>query len=138
MQEANPFLGNWSYRSYVNDPDFATQPNDLLFGMGTLNLAESDVGQVAGSLGGTGWSLHLAGEYRAGDPRAVRFQGTGEIGGEQWVYDYLGYLVPDWPDGVQQRPAIVGSVIRTVAHSNGQAQAGFVASFIAVKQDTAH
>ncbi len=106
MAEVNPFLGNWSYRSYVNDPNFATQPNDLLFGMGTLNLAESADGKVAGS-----------------------------IGGERWVYDYLGYLVPDWPTGIGQRSAIVGSVIRTVAHSNGQATAGFVASFIAVKQD---
>src|SRR4051794_34274956 len=130
MTEVNPFLGNWSYRSYVNDPNFATQPNDLLFGMGTLNLAESADGKVAGSIGGTGWSLSLAGEYKAGDPRAVRFQGTGDIGGERWVYDYLGYLVPDWPNGIAQRAAIVGSVIRTVPHSKGQATAGFVASFI--------
>jgi hypothetical protein len=135
MAEVNPFLGNWSYRSYVNDPNFATQPNDLLFGMATLNLAETADGKVAGSIGGTGWSLSLAGEYKAGEPRMVRFQGTGDIGGERWVYDYLGYLVPDWPNGIAQRAAIVGSVIRTIAHSNGQAAAGFVASFIAVKQD---
>jgi hypothetical protein len=135
MATVNAFLGNWSYRSYENDPNFATQPNDLLFGMGTLNLAESADGKVAGSLGGTGWSLRLAGDYKPGDPHAVRFQGTGEIGGEPWVYDYLGYLVPDWPDGIAQRAAIVGSVIRTIAHNNGQAPAGFVASFIAVKQD---
>jgi len=134
MADANPFLGNWSYRSYINESNLATQPNDLLFGMGTLNLAESDDGKVTGSLGGAGWSLSLAGEYAAGVPRAVRFQGTGEIGGEQWVYDYLGYLVTDWPNGIDQRSTVVGSVIRTVAHSNGQAKAGFVASFIAVKQ----
>lgn len=135
MAEVNPFLGNWSYRSYVNDPDFATQPNNLLFGMGTLNLAESADGNVSGSLGGTGWSLSLAGEYKSGNPLVVRFQGTGDIDGERWVYDYLGYLVPNWPNGIAQRAAIVGSIIRTVAHSNGQAPAGFVASFIAVKQD---
>lgn len=135
MADATPFLGSWSYRSYVNDPDLATQPNDLLFGLGTLNLAEDADGNVTGSLGGTGWSLSLTGKYEAGDPRAVRFQGAGDIGGEQWVYDYLGYLVPDWPNGIAQRSAIVGSVIRTVAHSNGQAPAGFVASFVAVKQD---
>jgi hypothetical protein len=63
-----------------------------------------------------------------------RFQGSGDIGGETWVYDYVGYLVPIWPNGVEQRPAIVGSVIRTVPHSSGQAKAGYVASFIAVKQ----
>jgi len=135
MAEVNPFVGNWSYRSYVNDPNLATAPNDLLFGIATLNLAESAYGKVAGSIGGQDWSLSLAGEYRAGDPRAVRFQGTGNINGEPWVYDYLGYLVPDWPNGIAQRAAIVGSVIRTVTHSNGQAPAGVVASFIAVKQD---
>jgi hypothetical protein len=54
--------------------------------------------------------------------------------GERWVYDYIGYLVPIWPNGVDQRAAIVGSVIRTVPHSNGQARAGYTASFIAVKQ----
>ena len=135
MADTNLFVGNWSYRSYVNDPDLATQPNDLLFGLATLSLAENVDGKVAGSIGGTGWSLTLAGEYKVGDPSAVRFQGTGDIGGERWVYDYLGYLVPDWPNGVDQRAAIVGSVIRTVPHSNGQAAAGFVASFIAVKQD---
>ena len=52
----------------------------------------------------------------------------------RWVYDYVGYLVPIWPNGVDKRAAIVGSVIRTVPHNNGQARAGYVASFIAVKQ----
>jgi hypothetical protein len=43
-------------------------------------------------------------------------------------------LIPIWPNGVDQRPAIVGSVIRMVPHSNGQARAGYIASFIAVMQ----
>jgi hypothetical protein len=67
----------------------------------------------------------LSGGITYGNPFAVRFQGFGEIGGETWVYDYTGYLVPPWPNGVDQRPAIVGSVIRTVPHSGGQAAAGF-------------
>jgi hypothetical protein len=72
----------------------------------------------------------------------VRFQGTGIVAGEQWIYDYEGYLVPDWPNGVQQRAAIVGSVVRTIPHSgavkDGQktiAPAGVVASFYAVRTD---
>lgn len=44
------------------------------------------------------------------------------------------YLVPIWPHGINQRPAMMGSVIRTVPHSGGQAKAGGVASFIAVRQ----
>jgi hypothetical protein len=69
----------------------------------------------------------------------ARFQGTGIVNGEQWIYDYEGYLVNHWPNGVQQRPAIVGSVIRTIPHSGGEpgtvAPAGVVASFYAVKTD---
>ena len=57
----------------------------------------------------------------------------GVIGGEEWVYDYLGYLVPDWPDGVGQVATITGSIIRTVPHSSGQAPAGYTATFYAVR-----
>jgi hypothetical protein len=58
------------------------------------------------------------------------------VGGEQWIYDYEGYLVAHWPNGVQQIPALVGSVIRTIPHSSsngGISPAGVVASFYAVK-----
>ena len=61
------------------------------------------------------------------------FRGRETLMGEmglrlRWIF------VPIWPNGVDQRAAIVGSVIRTVPHNNGQARAGYVASFIAVKQ----
>jgi hypothetical protein len=67
----------------------------------------------------------------------VRFQGVGIVSGEKWIYDYEGYLVPDWPNGVDQVPAIVGSVIRTIPHSGSQPNtvhpAGVVGSFYAVR-----
>jgi hypothetical protein len=129
-----PFVGSWSYRSFQNNPDLTVSFDSLRFGAGTLVLAESTVGQLSGTLGGTGWSLALAGHYTYGNPNHARFQGSGEIGGERWVYDYVGYLVPAWPNGVGQVPAIVGSIVRTVPHSDGQATAGFVASFIAVRR----
>ena len=62
---------------------------------------------------------------------------TGTVGGDKWAYDYTGYLVPHWPNGVGQVPAIVGSVIRTLPHSAGPgkiAPAGVVASFYAVRR----
>ena len=129
MDKDNPFVGRWTYRSFHNDPELSRP-----FGTGTLVLDESDYGRLSGSIGGEGWNLSLAGGYTYGNPFALRFQGSGYISGERWVYDYVGYLVPIWPNGVDQRPAIVGSVIRTVPHNNGQAPAGYVASFIAVKQ----
>jgi hypothetical protein len=68
----------------------------------------------------------------------VRFQGKGLVNGEQWVYDYTGWLVPAWPnsDATLQRAAIIGSVVRTVPHSSGSggtSPAGVVASFYAVQ-----
>jgi hypothetical protein len=50
-----------------------------------------------------------------------------------YFYDYDGVLAYHWPDGVNQTPAIVGSVIRVKPHDG--APAGYVASFIAVKHD---
>jgi hypothetical protein len=94
---------------------------------------------LAGTIGGPGWSLALKGSRAYGSPMQVRFQGTGLVSGEEWIYDYWGSLVPAWPNGVDQRPAIVGSVIRTIPHSGGSpgtvAPAGVVASFYAVRAD---
>jgi hypothetical protein len=130
-----PFKGTWAYRSFINNPDLTVNVNDLLFGAGILEISEPFFGVLKGGLGGPGWNLALSGAMTYGNPFAARFQGVGEINGETWVYDYTGYLVPSWPNGVDQRPAIVGSVIRTVPHSGGQAAAGFVASFIAARQE---
>ena len=130
----NPIVGTWSYRSFVNNPDLSVEFNDLRFGAGTLVLEEPEFGRISGSLGGSGWSLSLQGWSSLGNPFTVRFQGSGDIGGERWVYDYLGFYAPMWPNGVGQRPAIVGTIVRTVPHSQGQAAAGVVASWYAVRQ----
>ena len=82
-------IGTWSYRSFVNNPDLNLDFNSLRFGAGTLVLEEQESGQSSGSLGGTGWSLNLQGWSTMGKPMTVRFQGAGEIGGENWVYDFL-------------------------------------------------
>lgn len=132
---SSPFLGTWTYRSFQNNPDLATPFGQLEFGRANLVIEEPQPGVVGGAIGGTGWSLSLRGAIAAGTPDTIRFQGTGEIDGETWVYDYLGFLAPDWPAGVSQRPAILGTIIRTVAHSQGQSPAGVVASWIAVRRD---
>jgi hypothetical protein len=135
----NPFVGSWSYRSLLNEPDLATGFDKLEFGRGTLVIAEGPMQILSGTIGGPGWSLTLKGARDYGSPMHARFQGTGTVHGEKWIYDYDGYLVPHWPNGVEQRPAIVGSVIRTIPHGGGEpgtvAPAGVVASFYAVRQD---
>lgn len=130
----SPFVGNWTYRSFVNNPDANTEFNDLAFAVAELKIKASAMEELTGTLGGEGWELKLNGSTSYGNPYTVRFQGVGTINEETWIYDYIGYLVPRWPSGVDQRPAIVGSVIRTVPHSKGKAAAGVVASFIAVRQ----
>lgn len=128
------FEAEWTYRSYSNNPDPAVDPNTLLFGFGALKIMEPSFGVLAGTIGGDGWQLALRGAITYGNPMTVRFQGTGVVDGEPWAYDYLGFLAPDWPNGVKQQPAIVGTIVRTITHSKGQALAGVTASFIAVKR----
>jgi hypothetical protein len=144
----NPFVGKWSYRSFLNDPNLAipsdgSDPNiqPLLFGYGTIVIAEAPSESLIGTIGGDGWSLTLHGSRAYGSPAQVRFQGKGIVGGAEWIYDYVGWLVPVWPNSTQtlQVPAIVGSVTRTIPHPTGQdgkaiAPAGVVASFYAVRQ----
>ena len=133
----NPFVGHWTYRSLLNEPDVATPFDKLEFGRGTIEIIGAPLQTLVGTIGGPGWSLALKGARSYGNPMQVRFQGTGIVGGEQWIYDYEGYLAPEWPNGVQQVVAIVGSVIRTIPHSGGApgtvAPAGVVASFYAVR-----
>ena len=135
---SNPFVGNWTYRSFLNDPDISKAANDLLFGEGTLAIAEKSDTELAGTIGGPGWSLDLRGGFGYGSPMQVRFQGKGVVGGEESIYDYIGWLVPVWPNSTDRLevPAIVGSVVRTIPHSGDGGStnpAGVVASFYAVR-----
>jgi len=136
----NPFVGSWTYRSLLNDVDPAKAFNDLEFGVGTIVIAEGPEQVLTGTIGGDGWSLDLYGSRDYGTPMQVRFQGKGVVSGEEWIYDYIGWLVPVWPNSNDrlQRPAIVGSVVRTIPHSGsggGTNPAGVVASFYAVRVD---
>jgi hypothetical protein len=121
--EPNPFVGAWTYRSLLNDPNLSTAFDQLEFGRGTIVIAEAPPEKLVGTIG---------------SPSQVRFQGKGLVSGEEWIYDYIGWLVPVWPASTDEldRPAIVGSVTRTVPHSSGNggvAPAGVVASFYAVR-----
>lgn len=136
----NVLVGNWTYRSFLSDPNLAATFDSLQFGLGTIRIDPSPMNEFTGLIYGDGWSLNLKGSTNWGNPFEVRFQGTGVVGGEQWVYDYVGYVVRPWPNGVNQRPSIVGSIVRTVPHSSGSggvSPAGVVCSWIAVMQDPA-
>jgi hypothetical protein len=129
------FAGDWTYRSFINNPTANLQFNALRFGEARLVIDEFTPGDFAGRLEfGPSNQMLLSGSSSFGQPFSVRFQGVGSGPDvEGWVYDYLGFLVPRWPNGVNQRPAIVGTVVRTEPHDGNPA--GAVASWIAVKLD---
>lgn len=136
----NPFIGSWTYRSLLNKPDIQTEFNDLEFGRGTMVFTEPAPATIGGTIGGPGWSLDLHGSYGFGAPMQIACQGKGIVGGEEWIYAYIGWLIPAWPNSGNglQVPAIVGSVTRVIPHksgSGGTSPAGVVGSFYAVWQD---
>jgi hypothetical protein len=138
----NPLVGRWTYRSLLNERDVDTSFDKLEFGRGTIVIEDAAPEVLRGTIGGPGWSLSLHGSRAYGSPMQVRFQGKGVVSGEEWIYDYIGWLVPVWPnsDATKQRSAIVGSVVRTVPHSSGTggvSPAGVVASFYAVRDESA-
>lgn len=134
MQNPNDITGKWLYRSFVNNANPDDDPQ--LFGQGELTINPTDFGYLIGDFDFGQWGLMtVKGNIHFGTPYHLRFQGRGVkgTGAEEWVYDYNGYYVPNWVEGVNQMPAIVGSVIRTEPH--GQAKAGVVASFIMFKMN---
>ena len=139
MMTANPFVGTWSYRSLLNDPDLNTDFDAIEIARATLVINEAGPAELAGELYAPGMSLDLHGSFGFGSPMQVRFQGKGVIDGDQWIYDYIAWLVPVWPSSTDdlQTTALVGSVTRTIPHPNGEGgmnPAGVVASFYAVLQ----
>ena len=143
MATAFSISGKWTYRSYVNSPVLvdgdANRALQMIFGEGVFTFDTPTSTTLKGTLDmGGGFVLDLEGTVQptaqGGAPVTVEIIGTGRANTPTagWEYDYYGYLAYRWPNGVNQVPALVGSVIRAKPH-NG-APAGFVASFIAVKQ----
>jgi len=46
----NPFVGDWTYRSFVNNPDITKDFNDLEFGRGELVIEDATPGSFYGRL----------------------------------------------------------------------------------------
>ena len=134
--------GNWTYRSFLNNPDMVGNDPEkalaLIFGEGTLSIDVTDETTLGAVLDfGGGAVMDLFSTIIAGSaimPAVLMVTGTGREGTStaKWVYQYWAYVVPNWPQGARQVPAIVGTVVRTIQHGSGPA--GVVASFVIVKQ----
>lgn len=131
--------GAWHYRSFFDEPKHVRDLNSLLFGEADFVLQESPPGVLRGSADfGGGNTMALQGLVTRGSWLTVRFRGVGTgPNNKDWNYEYVAVLVPRWSNGLDQRAALVGSVVRAAPHSNGAdggtAPAGRVASFIAIK-----
>lgn len=132
--------GHWTYRSYRNltkligeDPQAALA---LIFGEGVFELSQSGDGRVEGAFGmETGYALRITGSVEAaGDRTGFTLIGSGLDGTATagWHYHYRGIVGYMWPNGVDQIPSLLGTVVRVNAHGPN-APAGYTASFIAVR-----
>jgi hypothetical protein len=131
---ASPFAGTWHYRSLLNNPADVPDWNNLQFAEGDFKFVDAPVGLFSGSADfGGGLTMKFTGNSGLGSPMQVRFQGIGTgASNKDWDYDYIGFYVPQWPNGVNQVDAIVGSVVRSKPH--GGAPAGQSASFILLRK----
>jgi len=145
MSDGLRLAGKWTYRSFHNDPTpVADDPKtaaekalDLIFAEAVFTFELPSNTILKGTIDWDGGGLDLRGTVQpgaAGEGPILEIVGTGRAGTATagWEYDYRGQLAYQWPSGVNQIPALVGTVIRAKPH-NG-APAGYVASFIAVKR----
>jgi hypothetical protein len=130
--------GKWTYRSFFNDPAFVGDDKqkalDLIFAEATFTFEISGT-DLKGIIDWGSGGLDLKGTVSSAAPLTVEIIGLGRPGTQTdgWRYDYNGNLAHEWPNAINQVPAVVGSVIRVNAHGPG-APAAVTASFIAVKQ----
>jgi hypothetical protein len=114
----------------------AAKALSLVFGEGIMTFEPPAGNAVSGILDmGSGLVLDLKGSMQtsASGDISVDLIGTGRANTPtaNWEYDYKASTTPKWPNGVNQIPTLVGTVIRAKPH-DGQ-PAGVVASFIAIK-----
>jgi hypothetical protein len=145
--EQSWLYGAWTYRSFFNIVQPAEKLDDLVLAECEMTFDAAPSGEVRGQLAFRSDPptpgdprLTLSGRLEAGSPAAARFRGIGVPGtaAATWVYDYVGYLVPNWIGGKAQRTAMVGSVMRVVDHPGGDGsihRAGETFSFVAVQRD---
>lgn len=105
--------GLWTYQSWNNDGNLATALNNIAFGSGYIRVdtsAETEFkGRVYGPASYTdptpcrpqhSWQFKFNGSANYSASFIVHLQGKRVNGGNEWIYDYVGYLVPSWQNGI--------------------------------------
>lgn len=135
--------GVWTYRSFINNP---TQVDGnpqaalkLIFGEGELTIEKASDGVFKAALSfGDPAIMDLQGTIERVNPDVpfvIFAQGAGRPGSgiEDYHYDYAFYTAYTWPNGIDQVPALVGTVVRAADH--GSSKKGYVASTVTVRKD---
>jgi hypothetical protein len=125
------------YGSSITNAASALTAFNLIFGEGMMTFDPPQGNSVTGNFDmGGGYVLDLKGTMQTSPTGEITVElfGTGRPGTktDNWEYDYKASTTPKWPNGVNQIPTLVGTVIRAKPHDGGAA--GVVASFIAIKQ----
>jgi Raf kinase inhibitor-like YbhB/YbcL family protein len=141
--------GSWNYRSFYNNPTplyFPTAPQTAhLISQEAVFKLETPTGTtLQGTIEWPGGGVLDIRPLGPPDQMVVgdkfTFEGTGRAGkASGWQCDYTGHLTRNWPKPpdatrVDQRPALVGSVIIRGKPDGEAAPVGSVYPFIAVKQ----
>ena len=129
------FDGNWTYRSLHNFP-IDTPFCNLEFATAVMRFQKHSEDSIFGVLDmGEGYTLNLKGKLTTCNGSTtfyIQGEGVQNSNTDNWEYDYQGYVVSKWKNGLNQVDACVGSVIRSKPHGN--AKAGKTASFYMVRQ----
>jgi len=151
----HPLRGVWTYRSFYNVESGQLPANKIKVWEAELYLdVDPQTNRVFGHLGerpdktpefdtaGKPYPyLFVEGSYTEGKLTTLTFRAVGRRGSawEDWIYDYQCVLAPAWtrqpdfPADQIQRPTLVGTTLRTVAHDGAPAGESF--SFYAVKHN---
>lgn len=147
--DGNIITGKWTYRSLLNGKNVNTDFDSLAFAAANMELKTFGKDSIRGtiywfldSLNTIKQGLVLSGNYFYNDTTTCYFlQGMGDSAllTPGWQYNYQGYVVPKWPEGINQATVLVGSVVRVKKHScdsqgNNCHPAGVVASTYIVKE----
>src|SRR6185436_15696465 len=97
------FDGNWTYRSLHNAP-MATPFANLEFATAVMRFTKHSGDSFSGVLDmGSRWTLNLTGKITTSNGVTTFYiQGFGVPNSNtaNWEYDYQGYVVPKWKNGI--------------------------------------
>jgi hypothetical protein len=110
--------GTWVYRSIKNIADPTEDLSNMKLLVGIIEIPPYQGNEFTGTLTATNFGKEikhlLKGQINGDHFTMIALPGNDVT--EGWLYNYTGWLVPMWKDGVKQVPTFVGSVLRITEH----------------------